>query len=60
MERGCLKKELPSCSRPGCSDAAGVVFDAELLCARHANEALEQRRKACPDTRKTDGGNASR
>ena len=37
------KKELPQCSIEGCCEAAGVIFDGELLCGQHANEAFEQR-----------------
>jgi len=49
------RKELPPCSKRDCVGAASIVFNGVLLCARHASDALEERRASL----KRDEGHAS-
>jgi hypothetical protein len=52
------RRDLPYCSIAGCGLAAGAVVGGELLCARHASEAVSWRGPARSGARDcADGGN---
>jgi hypothetical protein len=46
--------DLPTCSKPGCENAAGIVMGGTLFCFEHASQALDEKKRSIPPSQRAD------